>query len=321
MTEDNQTPEVVQVLTPEQLEQEKKDLLSKYCHLNSRMTYPDAEDILKAQGIDYIRKRIKKLEKRQAKPKVPKDLSILIKGIATAYYLNDQPDMLDFIMKDLQYLGFTDITCAPKKEGDYIFEHIITFSGRHSDPDIQAVFAKTPRTDVLYQYKLAYGKLLSIPFGSTGQKEADCKNIQGISNLAYKISGNGSKDHPTYLQKTLGITEAKDHVRDTYHWTPIWEAEDVAIQQAQREADELKEAKRVQQSRATEELDRAAAAIISYLSKAQRYYDEFNEEMPVQKGHSGGYSVGVPMLTLTSTGTVLPTLALTLNGQECIPEE
>ncbi|HUS88180.1 MAG TPA: hypothetical protein VMW91_02230 [Desulfosporosinus sp.] len=73
---------------PEPLNEEQKELLHKYCRVNSRMDWQDAEDVLREKGADYIKSRIAKLEKRHTKPKVKPDLSILIKGIATAYDLN-----------------------------------------------------------------------------------------------------------------------------------------------------------------------------------------------------------------------------------------
>lgn len=304
-------------------EKEKEELLKKYCRLNSRLTYPDAEDIYKEQGPEYIKKRIKKLEKRQAKPKKVVDKAALIKGIATAYYLNDNAEMLDRIIEDLKFLGFTDISCAAKKgDEDYVYEHIMIFSGRHTDPEVQKYFVEAPRTDVLFQYKFSYGQLLCIPFGTVGQKEASTNDIRKLHDLAYKIVSYGSDDHPSYLKRTYNYTTQEQGLRDFYHWTVIWSAENVKEEQERKAADELAARKRKAVSDAASKLDKAADLIRDYLIDAAAYKLHFGEVMPTITEKAVCWREAVPEVTLIAEGGDLPTLSVSWpKGQELPAEE
>jgi len=317
MTTDNQPQEK----TAEQLEQEKQELLKKYCRLNSRLTYPDAEDIYKEQGPEYIKKRIKKLEKRQSKPKKVVDKAALIKGIATAYYLNDNTEMLDRIIEDLKFLGFTDISCAAKKEDDYTYDHVMIFSGRHTDPEVQKYFVEAPRTDILFQYKFSYGQLLCIPFGSVGQKEASSNDIRKLHDLAYKISSYGSDDHPSYLKRTYNYTSTEQGLRDFYHWTVVWSAPNVQEEQERKAADELMSRKRKAVSDAASKLDKAADLIRDYLIDAAAYKLHFGEEMPTITEKAVCWREAVPEVTLVATGNNLPTLSISYPKGEELPAE
>lgn len=305
MTQDNQPQEK----TAEQLEQEKLELLKKYCRLNSRLTYPDAEDVYKEQGPEYIKKRIKKLEKRQAKPKKVVDKAALIKGVATAYYLNDKPELLDLIMDDLKYLGFADLSCAPEKHEDGSSStHKVIFSGRHADIEVQAEFVEAPRTDVLFQYKFEYGQLLSIPFGPVGQKESGCKDLRKLSGLGYKIIGHGSADHPSYLMRTYNITSEETGLRSQYHWKVIWEAPDVKLEQERKADDELKARKRKAIALAADKLDKAADLIRDYLIEAKAYQLHFSEEMPSIVEKAVCWREADPEVTITANGENTPRL-------------
>lgn len=315
------TTETTQELT----EQEKQDLLNKYCRLNSRMTYPDAEDILKDQGPAYIKKRIKKLEKRQARPKKVVDKAALIKGIATSYYLNDKTEMLDRIMQDLKYLGFVDVSCSAQKseeEDSQPSTYKMTFFGRHADPEIQAAFVESPRTDLLFQYKFAYGQLLCVPFGSLGQKEAYCKDLRKLHDLAYKIVGHGSQDHPSYIMKTHNITSQEQGLRDFYHWTVIWQAPDVKLEQERKAADELKAHKQQAVSSAASKLDKAADLIRDYLIEAMAYQFHYGEEMPTITEKAVCWKESIPQVVLVATGENVPRIEVSYpKGKEYPHEE
>lgn len=315
MTENQQQGEK----TPEQIEQETKELINKYCRLNSRIYREDAEETLKERGLDYIKERIKKLEKRHAKPKKVVDKAVMIKGIATAYYLNEKPEMLDLIMKDLQHLGFVDITCAARKgEEGYVYDHHMTFSGRHVDHKVQACFVEAPRTDMLYQYKFAYGQLIMIPFGHEGQKSADCKDLRKLRDLAYLISSAGGRDNLSYLQKTFGDS----HHRDAYYWNVVWETSDVKQEQERKAEDELKDRKQKATYEAAGKLDKAADLIRDYIIAAAEYQVEFGEEMRTISEKAVCWRPAVPEVILTATGANLPTLSIAYpQGKELPAQE
>jgi hypothetical protein len=280
------------------------------------MDWQDAEDVLREKGADYIKTRIAKLEKRHAKPKVKPDLSILIRGIATAYYLNDDSEKLDLIMQDLQYLGFTDVTCTAKKgEDGYVYGHQVVFSGRHTDPTIQAEFVITPRTDVLYQYKFEYGQLRCIPFGSSGspgQKEAGTKNLHKLCNLAYKITGNGTADRPSYLQRTLGYEGCGSHSRSAYDWTPIWEAPNVAEEQERKKQDVFESEKQASIRSAQKHLDDVVSSYHHFVTLCHQYQKEYNEPLPQLKAEHAGYYPGSlrVIFTVSGEGTTCPTVTI-----------
>jgi len=306
---------------PTPLTEEDKVLVNKYCRVSSRMEYQDAEEILREKGADYVKKRIAKMEKRKARLAIaPKpDLSILIKGIATAYYLNNDSEKLDLIMEDLQYLGFADITCAPEKIGEYTSSHKMIFSGRHTDPEVQAEFIKTPRTDVLFQYMFEYGQLNCLPFGgSLGQKEAGTHRNSKLESLAYHISGRagGRENKESYIMRVHGVKQ--QDTRDTYHWNVIWQAGNVEEELVRKEADKFAEEKQAAISSARKDLEEAVSNYQYFVVKCLAYALKYNEPMSTFTETAGGPYPGMPEVTfvVSGDGTTCPTVTITKVQEE-----